>query len=116
MAFPDCFVLKCSECEWRAVCAKAIWQGKPPIQPVVKPVVQPKERHRRRTGKKIKDMTHEEKKAYWREHAAKKRESSKKRLGPAAEVSGAELERIQKLQNKIDKVKERQNNLVPERP
>ena len=85
------------------------------VQSMVKPVVQPKKKRKLRPGKKWKDMSHEEKKARWREDAKAKRDKKTGIAKPASDsVSNEKLERMQKLGNKIKKV-ERVLNEIPER-
>jgi len=117
MSYPECFIPKCAGCEYKAFCARAVGPVIPLVKPApssITPSMKVRGRPRGRAGKKFKDMTHEERKTYAREGYNKRKAALKKK---SEEISGDEkLGRMQKLQDRIDKVKEGQNNLVPERP
>jgi hypothetical protein len=62
-------------------------------------------KRRPRAGKKLKDMSKDELRAYWRKQAAAKREREAGKKKPARnDVSDEKLERMQKLDKKIKAV------------
>lgn len=67
---------------------------------------------KKREGKRLKDMTIEEKRAYWRENAKKNREKKTIQEEKKNEVSEEKLEKMQALDNKIKKVQSEQNKLL----
>jgi hypothetical protein len=86
------------------------------LRPKAEPVVHHRKRGPNRIGKKIKDMSVEEKRAYWREHATIKRKrllDEKQDLTPTGRKVMGKLERNA---DTLKKIKEDFPNEVSERP
>jgi len=121
---PRCFIPKCRMCEWFEMCANSIKEPLMPTsettklwhKPIIKAQVQPKEKRKLRTGKKIKDMSIEEKRAYWREQAAIKRKrllDEKQNLTPTGKKV---MKGLQRNADKLKEIKKEFPNEVSERP
>lgn len=151
--YPECFVPKCRDCEYKEFClSRKNGDHALPTPPLplkvkvrkpwhLKPAKQQKYRGEQKRGgkrgKKLKDMTIEEKRAVWREYAAakkakakpgviKKKDSDEEEEAEDKEeeseetedndsVSNEKLERMEKLGKKIKKMEEDLEGL-PERP